>query len=143
MKLPCILFAAFTLFCGHTSFCGSAIASESPNVLLILADDLGWSGPLLWQLDLYPKLQRHYPKPKPYATEVANKLGFHHLANAGRWGLFTEQKRCKLHLPHLTLGIFSRKHLFNIWFSPFAVQSRKQRPNNPFTISFREKHDHS
>jgi arylsulfatase A-like enzyme len=29
------------------------------------------SGPLLWQLDLYPKLQRHYAKPKPYATEVA------------------------------------------------------------------------
>jgi len=29
------------------------------------------SGPLLWQLDLYPALQRHYPKPKPYATEVA------------------------------------------------------------------------
>ncbi|MCY2973210.1 MAG: sulfatase-like hydrolase/transferase [Planctomycetota bacterium] len=29
------------------------------------------SDPLLWQLDLYPKLQRHYPKPKPYATEVA------------------------------------------------------------------------
>lgn len=28
------------------------------------------SGPLLWQLDLYPKLQRHDPKPKPYATEA-------------------------------------------------------------------------
>ena len=29
------------------------------------------SGPLLWQLDLYKRLQRHYPKPTPYATEVA------------------------------------------------------------------------
>lgn len=29
------------------------------------------SGPLLWQLDLYSRLQRHYPKPKPYATEAA------------------------------------------------------------------------
>jgi arylsulfatase A-like enzyme len=28
-------------------------------------------GPLLWQLDLYSRLQRHYPKPKPYATEAA------------------------------------------------------------------------
>ena len=26
---------------------------------------------LLWQLDLYSRLQRHYPKPKPYATEAA------------------------------------------------------------------------
>ncbi len=25
---------------------------------------------LLWQLDLYRHLQRHYPKPEPYATEV-------------------------------------------------------------------------
>jgi arylsulfatase A-like enzyme len=25
---------------------------------------------LFWQLDLYRHLQRHYPKPKPYATEV-------------------------------------------------------------------------
>ena len=28
-------------------------------------------GTVFWQLDLYKKLQRHYPKPKPYATEVA------------------------------------------------------------------------
>jgi N-acetylgalactosamine-6-sulfatase len=28
-------------------------------------------GPMFWQLDLYPRLQRHYAKPKPYATEVA------------------------------------------------------------------------
>jgi N-acetylgalactosamine-6-sulfatase len=25
---------------------------------------------LFWQMDLYKHLQRHYPKPKPYATEV-------------------------------------------------------------------------
>jgi len=28
-------------------------------------------GTVFWQLDLYRNLQRHYPKPKPYATEVA------------------------------------------------------------------------
>ncbi len=28
-------------------------------------------GVLLWQLDLYRQMQRHYPKPKPYATTVA------------------------------------------------------------------------
>ena len=28
-------------------------------------------GTLLWQLDLYKKIQRPYPKPGPYATEVA------------------------------------------------------------------------
>ena len=27
-------------------------------------------GPLFWQIDLYPKMQRHTPKPKPYATEA-------------------------------------------------------------------------
>jgi arylsulfatase A-like enzyme len=37
MKLPRILFTILALFGGH------AIAAESPNVLLILADDLGWS----------------------------------------------------------------------------------------------------
>ena len=26
---------------------------------------------MFWQLNLYKKMQRHYPKPKPYATEVA------------------------------------------------------------------------
>ena len=38
------------------------------------------TGPLLWQLDLYPKIQRHYAKPKPYATEVVME---------GRWKLLT------------------------------------------------------
>jgi arylsulfatase A-like enzyme len=38
------------------------------------------TGPLLWQLDLYSKLQRHYAKPKPYATEVVME---------GRWKLLT------------------------------------------------------
>lgn len=33
---------------------------------------------LFWQLDLMPKMQRHVPKPKPYATEVARR---------GRWKL--------------------------------------------------------
>ena len=27
-------------------------------------------GTVFWQLDLYKRIQRHYPKPKPYATEV-------------------------------------------------------------------------
>ncbi len=30
-------------------------------------------GPVFWQLNLYEHLQRHYPKPKPYATEVARR----------------------------------------------------------------------
>lgn len=28
-------------------------------------------GTVFWQLDLYKNLQRHYPKPEPYATEIA------------------------------------------------------------------------
>jgi hypothetical protein len=35
-------------------------------------------GTVFWQLDLYKNLQRHYPKPKPYATEVAMR---------GKWKL--------------------------------------------------------
>ncbi len=42
--------------------------------------DIDRSGPLLWQLDLYPRLQRHYPKPIPYATEVAME---------GKWKLLS------------------------------------------------------
>ena len=30
-------------------------------------------GTVFWQLDLFEHLQRHYPKPKPYATEVARR----------------------------------------------------------------------
>ncbi len=40
------------------------------------------SSPLLWQLDLYPKLQRHDPKPKPYATEAVME---------GRWKLLSRE----------------------------------------------------
>ncbi|QDT08284.1 sulfatase [Planctomycetes bacterium K23_9] len=35
-------------------------------------------GTVFWQLNLYKSLQRHYPKPKPYATEVAMR---------GKWKL--------------------------------------------------------
>lgn len=35
-------------------------------------------GAVFWQMDLYRSLQRHYPKPKPYATEVAKR---------GKWKL--------------------------------------------------------
>lgn len=33
-------------------------------------------GTVFWQIDLYKKMQRHEPKPKPYATEIARR---------GRW----------------------------------------------------------
>jgi N-acetylgalactosamine-6-sulfatase len=35
-------------------------------------------GTVFWQVDLYRHLQRHYPKPEPFATEVARR---------GRWKL--------------------------------------------------------
>ena len=37
-------------------------------------------GTVFWQIDLYKKLQRHYPKPKPYATEIARR---------GKWKLLS------------------------------------------------------
>ncbi len=39
-------------------------------------------GTVFWQLDLYRRLQRHYPKPRPYSTEVARK---------GKWKLLTRE----------------------------------------------------
>ncbi len=40
-------------------------------------------GTVFWQLDLYPKLQRHYPKPEPYATEVVVRGNWKLLAKDG------------------------------------------------------------
>ena len=40
-------------------------------------------GTLLWQLDLYKKIQRPYPKPGPYATEVAIQGKWKLLARVG------------------------------------------------------------
>ena len=37
-------------------------------------------GTVFWQLNLYKKIQRHYPKPNPYATEVAMQ---------GKWKLLS------------------------------------------------------
>ena len=41
-------------------------------------------GTVFWQLDLYRKLQRHYPKPKPFATEVAMRGKWKLLALGGK-----------------------------------------------------------
>lgn len=36
---------------------------------------------VFWQINLYKKLQRHYPKPRPYATEIARQ---------GKWKLLAK-----------------------------------------------------
>ena len=36
-------------------------------------------GTVFWQLNLYRKMQRHEPKPEPFATEVAMKLSLIHI----------------------------------------------------------------
>ncbi|TWU46940.1 sulfatase family protein [Rubripirellula reticaptiva] len=41
-------------------------------------------GTVFWQLDLYKSIQRHYPKPKPYATEVALRGKWKLLALGGK-----------------------------------------------------------
>jgi len=40
--------------------------------------------PVFWQLDLYGHLQRHYPKPEPYATEAVRDGPWKLLARNGR-----------------------------------------------------------
>lgn len=39
---------------------------------------------LFWQMDLYRQIQRHYPKPKPYSTEVARRGPWKLLAYDGQ-----------------------------------------------------------
>lgn len=41
-------------------------------------------GTVFWQLNLYKSIQRHYPKPKPYATEVAMRGKWKMLALGGK-----------------------------------------------------------
>ena len=41
-------------------------------------------GTVFWQLNLYKRIQRHYPKPKPYATEVAKQGKWKLLARDGK-----------------------------------------------------------
>ncbi|TWU54327.1 Arylsulfatase [Rubripirellula tenax] len=41
-------------------------------------------GTVFWQLDLYRNIQRHYPKPKPYATEVVMRGKWKMLALSGK-----------------------------------------------------------
>ena len=41
-------------------------------------------GTVFWQMDLYKHLQRHYPKPKPYSTEVVRKGMWKLLASEGK-----------------------------------------------------------
>lgn len=58
---------------------GAELPSELPlDGLSLLSHMQGETAPsaeargtVFWQLNLYKSLQRHYPKPKPYATEVA------------------------------------------------------------------------
>ncbi len=40
-------------------------------------------GVVHWQIDHYPRLQRHYPKPKPYATEATREENWKMLSNDG------------------------------------------------------------
>jgi N-acetylgalactosamine-6-sulfatase len=49
---------------------------------LLEGRDIRDRGPLLWQLDLYPNMQRRTPKPTPFATEAA----IH-----GQWKLLTRE----------------------------------------------------
>lgn len=85
---------------GHTNdllptFCDAAgveLSSELPIDGLSLLPHLKGEGPpcddargaVFWQLNLYKGLQRHYPKPKPYATEVAMRGKWKLLALGGK-----------------------------------------------------------
>jgi len=50
---------------------------------LIGALDYPTRGPVFWQIDLYKHLERHYPKPEPYATEIARLGNWKMLAYKG------------------------------------------------------------
>jgi N-acetylgalactosamine-6-sulfatase len=70
-------------FCAAAGVAVPAAAKiDGINLLphLVAGRDISGRGPLFWQLDLYPGMQRHVPKPKPYATEAVME---------GRWKLLT------------------------------------------------------
>ncbi len=85
---------------GHTNdllptFCDAAgiqLPSELPIDGLSLLSHLKGEatprkearGTVFWQLNLYKSIQRHYPKPKPYATEVAMRGKWKLLALEGK-----------------------------------------------------------
>ena len=85
---------------GHTNdllptFCDAAgveLSSKLPIDGLSLLPHLKGGDPpsdearatVFWQLNLYKKLQRHYPKPKPFATEVARRGKWKLLALGGK-----------------------------------------------------------
>ncbi|MBM3323847.1 hypothetical protein FJY69_10275, partial [candidate division WOR-3 bacterium] len=69
------------------TFCAAAgvavpnsVKLDGINLLphLVQGRDISGRGPMFWQLDLYPHMQRHVPKPKPSATEAVMD---------GRWKL--------------------------------------------------------
>ena len=68
-------------FCAAAGVAVPAAAKlDGINLLphLIEGRDISNRGPMFWQLDLMSKMQRHEPKPQPYATEVVME---------GRWKL--------------------------------------------------------
>ena len=56
---------------------------DGKNILPLLTGktDRIQRGTVFWQINLYKGLQRHYPKPKPYATEIARE---------GKWKLLAK-----------------------------------------------------
>ncbi len=59
---------------------------DGVNILPFLIDETKYPdhGTVFWQMDLYRHLQRHYPKPKPYATEIVRKGNWKMLALYGK-----------------------------------------------------------
>jgi arylsulfatase A-like enzyme len=82
---------------GHTNdilptFCAAANVHLPENVKLdginLLPHMVSGASPpdrgtVFWHMNLYRHLQRHYPKPKPYATEIARRGKWKLLANKG------------------------------------------------------------
>ena len=64
------LLPTFCAAAGVTVPAAAAIDGIDLLPLLTGARTAAVRGPMFWQLDLYPNLQRYYPKPKPYATEA-------------------------------------------------------------------------
>jgi N-acetylgalactosamine-6-sulfatase len=64
------LLPTFCAAAGVTVPAAAAIDGIDLLPLLTGARTAAVRGPMYWQLDLYPNLQRYYPKPKPYATEA-------------------------------------------------------------------------